>query len=76
MLLGPFECTHPLDLVPQKGNGTLGLADTPTNIEGAKSKLISKLTQEKFIGLNLAEEEILSLSILVKMHCVGWFNRE
>ena len=67
MLLEVFECTGPLGLLLQKGNGTLCLADIPTYVELAKSKFISRkewckwLTLEKFTELkNLAEEEILS----------------
>ena len=67
MLLEVFECTGPLGLLLQKGNGTLCLADIPTYVELTKSKLISRkewckwVTLEKFTELkNLAEEEILS----------------
>ena len=42
MLLEMFECTGPLGLLLQKGNGILCLADIPTYIELSKSKLISR----------------------------------
>ena len=38
MLLEVFECKHPVDLVPQKGNGKLGLADIQTNVELNETK--------------------------------------
>ena len=40
MLLEVFECTGPLGLLLQKGNGTLCLADIPTYFELTKSRLI------------------------------------
>ena len=76
MLLEVFACKHPVDLIPQKGNGKLGLADIQTNVELTKPNLVSKLTQEKFTELNLAEEEILAVPVLAKMHCVDWFDSE
>ena len=40
MLLEVFECTDPLGLLLQKGNGTLCLADIPTYFELTESRLI------------------------------------
>ena len=83
MLLEVFECTGPLGLLLQKGNGTLCLADIPTYFELTKSRLISRREEREWLTLkklrelkNLAEEEILSLPVSARVRRTNQFNWE
>ena len=49
MLIEAFDCTDPLSFLPQKGNGTLSLADILTYVELTKSRMILKSTNIKKI---------------------------
>ena len=51
MLLEMLECTDPLDLLLQKGNGTLCLADILTYVELTKSKLTSRKEEWEWLTL-------------------------
>lgn len=68
MLMEVFQCTAPLNLVLQKGEGALCLSDLPTYLELTLSHLTSIketckwFTLEKFNELkNVADEQIQSL---------------
>ena len=78
-----FECPGPLGLLLKKSSGTLCLADIPTYVELAKSKLILRneeckwLTLKKFTELkNLAEKEIVSLPVSARICHTDQFNLE